>query len=652
MNVLLVSHCDFDGNSAFHVYSVAEALASRGYAPTVSVPSDTTGVSDIGQPPFPVLTYAEVVREATPYDLVHAWTPREPVRRIAEMVAMRSRCPYVVHLEDNERVVTSDMTRLSHSDLSHLPEPFIERLVPSWASHPMRAQRFLGGAAGITVIVDALLELCPSGIPARVVWPGFDRSLVEASVNREDARAALGVADETLVILYPGNVHRSNAAEVQSLFLAALLLRRSGLDVKLIKTGADTERMKMLDGIDLSEAVTDLGFVTRKRIGELLCAADLFVQPGAPSPFNDYRFPSKIPEFLASERPLILPRTNIGLHLKNHEQAVMLDSGTALDTAEKIAEIAADDGLAVRLARNGRVFAYEHLTWEKNVEIVAELYESVGKVRRPSQQVPLRGKAPHVPSPPVKMIAFYLPQFHPIPENDAWWGEGFTEWTNVTKARPLFEGHYHPQLPTELGCYDLRDPTIMDRQASLAREYGIYGFCFYYYWFDGQRVLEKPLDMFLSRRRPEIPFCYCWANENWTRRWDGSENEILLRQGYRENWAERLIRDVLPAMADPRYLRVGDAAPFLVYRADQIPDAASATRTWRKVAMAEAGLNLHLVAVQQFRHHRSQAVRVRCCRRIPTAYSSLHSKPTRNQVSDLEFLWLSRGTIGQCESTS
>lgn len=194
----------------------------------------------------------------------------------------------------------------------------------------------------------------------------------------------------------------------------------------------------------------------------------------------------------------------------------------------------------------------------------------------------------------LRPIAIYLPQFHPIPENDEWWGKGFTEWTNVAKAKPLFHGHHQPKLPSDLGFYDLRVAEVREEQAALAKEYNIYGFCYYHYWFNGRQVLERPIKEILKSGKPDFPFMLCWANENWTRVWDGGEKNVLLEQKYSPDDDVNHIKHLIPYFKDPRYIRIDNKPVFAIYRSSNLPDPAATVKTWREEAKKE-GIELYLV---------------------------------------------------------
>lgn len=199
-----------------------------------------------------------------------------------------------------------------------------------------------------------------------------------------------------------------------------------------------------------------------------------------------------------------------------------------------------------------------------------------------------------------KLIAFNLPQFHPIPENDEWWGKGFTEWTNVVKGRPLFKGHYQPHLPADLGFYDLRLSEAREAQAAMAREYGIHGFCYYHYWFNGKRLLERPVAEICASGKPDFPFCLCWGNENWTRVWDGGESAILMQQVYSEGDDLNHIRSLIPIFQDKRYIKVDGKPLFLVYRVNLLPNPQRTTEIWRSEAVKAGFPGLYLLRVESF----------------------------------------------------
>ena len=191
----------------------------------------------------------------------------------------------------------------------------------------------------------------------------------------------------------------------------------------------------------------------------------------------------------------------------------------------------------------------------------------------------------------MKIIAFYLPQFHNIPENDEWWGNGFTEWTNVKKAKPLYEGHMQPRVPLGGNYYNLLDDNVKIWQADLAKKYGVYGFCYYHYWFNGKMLLEKPMEQMLANKEVDIPFCICWANEPWTKAWVGDERKLLIAQEYgqEEEWKQHFMY-LLPFFKDERYITKDGKPLFVFYRPDIVPCMKEMIETWDKLAK-ENGLS-------------------------------------------------------------
>ncbi len=202
----------------------------------------------------------------------------------------------------------------------------------------------------------------------------------------------------------------------------------------------------------------------------------------------------------------------------------------------------------------------------------------------------------------IKPIAIYLPQFHPIPENDKWWGKGFTEWTNVTKATPRFEGHYQPHLPADLGFYDLRLEEARLAQEAMAKEFGIHGFCYYHYWFNGKKVLNEPLDRKLKNPKEDFPFMMCWANENWTRVWDGSNDAILLQQDYSEEDDRNHILHLIHYFKDDRYIKVDGKPVFIIYRPKFFPNIEKTIEIWREEVKRAGFPDIYIGFSQNFEH--------------------------------------------------
>lgn len=202
----------------------------------------------------------------------------------------------------------------------------------------------------------------------------------------------------------------------------------------------------------------------------------------------------------------------------------------------------------------------------------------------------------------VRLMAFYLPQYHPIPENNEWWGKGFTEWLNVAKARPLFKGHYQPYIPTDLGFYDLRVPETREAQAEMAAKYGISGFCYWHYWFGGgKRLLDRPINEVLASKKPNFPFCFTWANETWSGIWHGCPNRILMKQTYPgPKDDESHFYEVLKAFQDNRYISINGKKVFIIFKPYELPEPERFINLWRQLAQKEGLKGLYFIGILNY----------------------------------------------------
>lgn len=387
MNVLFVLYYDFTANSAAHVHSLANALVESGAAQcAVAVPSQLQTVELIGGVTrYQSLLFDDVLEGRLGFpdgrgpDIIHAWTPREINRRFVEAVRARvaPKAKLVIHLEDNEEHLTARSLGQDWPSLQRMALKDLDASVPASLSHPIRYRQFMEQADAATVIVDRLRELVPAGKPVEEVWCSADEELFQQAPVNHDLRNRMAIPPHHTVLVYPGNVHPSNAGEVRSLYTAVALLNREGIPTTLVRAGRDFCEFLDHDGVWAKPHVTELGLVPHKNMPRILAMADLFVQPGQPGEFNDYRFPSKLPEFLATGRPVVLPASNVGLHMRHREEAYVVPDLHAIEITEAVAEIVRDPQLAERLAAGGRRFFEERLSWKRGAALLAGLYQQI-----------------------------------------------------------------------------------------------------------------------------------------------------------------------------------------------------------------------------------------------------------------------------------
>ena len=378
MKVLFVNYNQLDSNSGIHVFNLANHLTLLGVECIVCTPKKENKIINNGEFLFKRVDIEDFLKRRVEkdIDLIHVWTPREIVRKMTQKLLQVYSCPYIVHVEDNEQYLIESILKIPFPIIKRLPNALLRFLIQPHMSHPSKHKDFLHHAAGVTVIMDRLKEFCPKNMQTEIIWAGYQEDLDWNMAVDIELKRSLGISDEDFVITYTGNAHRVNCNEVADLYHAIEMLYLKGLPVKLIRTGTDYVSFLNRKQRTLRKKYSiELGYVARNKLPSLLSIADVLVQPGKPDAFNNYRFPSKIPEYLASGKPVILPKANIGLYLKNYEECLFLEEGSAFDIAQKLEFLFSDPKLRNKIGLGGRKFAEEHLKWSKHAEKLYSFYK-------------------------------------------------------------------------------------------------------------------------------------------------------------------------------------------------------------------------------------------------------------------------------------
>ncbi|MGA9373371.1 MAG: glycosyltransferase [Solirubrobacterales bacterium] len=381
MRVLFLHFGKLHVNSVIQAFHLGEEMTAAGIEVALCGQGPTDRIGAVGEPSFDCINYEALDRKLRDWagepdeTVVCAWTPREIVRKATERAVAALDAPYVVHLEDNEEHLISTALKLPYEELQRLPSERQDELCSDDFIHPAHYPRLLERAAGITVITEELEEFNFGRRPWDLARPGVDHNRFNPDLRPAISREELGLRPEDFVIVYHGIGHWANLRELFSLYLAVQLLRRRGRPVRLVRLGSTK-----LGGVDprtfqaMRQGVPELGDVPWREIPGYLALADAFVQPGAPDDFNRYRLPSKLPEFLAMGRPVILPACNLGNDLRDGEDALLLREGTGLEISARIEQLLDDRDLARRLGHAARRFAVEQLSWPKNAARLVDFY--------------------------------------------------------------------------------------------------------------------------------------------------------------------------------------------------------------------------------------------------------------------------------------
>ena len=384
LNVLFVLHGDFTSNSTLQACALANELAFAGHDCAIAVPRDRTTFSHQQAAQFRPLLHAEAFAHGGGFknqkgpDLIHAWTTREEVRVTSTKIRDQHGGRLVVQLEDNEQEILAQALHRPWSELGGLPAAELDRLVPPDCSHPIRGAEFLAAADGVTLIIDSLRQFVPSGKPSATIWPAADPRYFYPRPVPAEFRAALQLPADTTVLFYHGNAHSANAGEMRALYEAVLQLNRAGHSTRLIRAGSDHVDFLGALAPEVKPWIISLGPIhTHRHLPPLMALADIFVQPGVPDPFNDYRFPSKLPEFFSIGRPVVLPRSNLGAQLRHGIDAYVLERADAAGITRAVVELRHDRALHDQLSRGTVAYAATHFSWRQSAETLAKFYSTL-----------------------------------------------------------------------------------------------------------------------------------------------------------------------------------------------------------------------------------------------------------------------------------
>jgi len=386
LNVLFVLYGSLSSCSGVQVAHFADALTARGHRCHLAAADEPTGSEKEALAALgigasgnrAVLTEDFAFADGRGPDVIHGWTPRENVRRLClSLQKLFPRSSLAVHLEDNEIVILSRLLHLPAGLIQRLPAPLLDLLVPARLTNPRRFRPFLESADGVSVIIDRLLDSAPPDRPRALLKPIVDLEHFSPAPRDESLRHALAIGKDETVVVFTGSVHHVNAGEARILYRAVAQANARGVPCRLLRTGMNHCSFLRGRDRDALRHVVELGFLPYDEISRHLALGDLLVQPGRPGPFNDFRLPSKVPEYLAAGRPVALPATNIGLRLKDREEALLLRRGDAAELVEVIRTVRNDRELAARLGAAGRAFAEKHFGRDGIVRELEVFYHDI-----------------------------------------------------------------------------------------------------------------------------------------------------------------------------------------------------------------------------------------------------------------------------------